>query len=240
MKRDALEAGILLVLVAIVAAIGLTVALSGQTLDSEARVYEQDGRLEIEYVQGMHGYPCTSLYFGVRVNSEGWVWPQWWSFQDEAEEPEAKAHGGCLWTVEALDVDEVLQVHVRRVGHGYDPLLADLEPVFVPIPPPPPPVRRTPSGGAVGGGGNTGGGSPPRRGCKGTAPCGYAYASSSDIPDGCPGDYQLAHKPDAEGFGKYRRLWYFIGRGPELPCEGSENAGGCPTFTPRQSCKEAK
>ena len=172
----------------------------GQTLDSEARIYEEDGRLEIEFVQGMYEYPCTSLYFGLRVNSEGWAWPQWWSFQDEAEEPEATEHGGCLWTVEALEVDDILQVHVRRVGHGYDPLLADLEPVFVPIPPPPPPVRRTPSGGTGGGGGNTGGGSPPSRGCSGNRPpCGDAYASSSSIPDGCPGDYQLAWKPDADG-----------------------------------------
>ena len=106
-------------------------------------------------------------------------------------------------------------------------LLADLEPVFVPIPPPPPPVRRAPSGG-TGGGGNTGGGSPPRKGCKGTATCGDAYAGKWDIPDGCPGDYQLAWKPDAEGFGKYRRLWYFVGSGGSIPCEGSENVWRMP------------
>ena len=53
---------------AIVAAIGLTVALSGQTLDSEARIYEEDGRLEIDFIQDSdYAYDCADLFFGTRI-----------------------------------------------------------------------------------------------------------------------------------------------------------------------------
>ena len=226
-------------------------SIYGQTIDSEARVYEEDGRLEVSFVQDSdYAYECADLFFGTRIEVHGDGWPMWLKWDGDPGTYVADPYldiqhtldvdgFDCLWTVPGLLADEsgveaLLRVHVRI---GVPPYLnwklADLDPVFVPIPPPPPPARRTPSGG-TGGGGNTGGGSPPRRGCKGTATCGDAYASSSSIPDGCPGDYQLAWKPDATGFGKYRRLWYFIGRGPELPCEGSENAAGCPTFTPQK------
>ena len=44
----------------------------GQTLDSEARVYEEDGRLEIEYIQDSdYAYDCTDLFFGTSHRSRG-------------------------------------------------------------------------------------------------------------------------------------------------------------------------
>ena len=51
----------------------------GQAIESEARVYEADGRLEIEFVYGVNRYAeCEDLYFAVRVDREEWEWPQWW------------------------------------------------------------------------------------------------------------------------------------------------------------------
>ena len=211
----------------------------GQTLDSEARIYEEDGRLEVSYIQDSdYAYECADLFFGTRIEVHGDGWPLWLKWDGDPDTYVADPYldiqhtldvdgFDCLWTVPGLLADEsgveaLLRVHVRIGIPPYTNwLLADLEPVFVPIPPPPPPVRRTPSGGTGGGGGNTGGGSPPRKGCKGTATCGDAYAGKWDIPDGCPGI--TSWRMEA---GRRRGLVSTAACGTS--CEGYENAAWMP------------
>ena len=145
---------------------------------------------------------------------------EWWSFQDDAEEPETKE-------LRRLSVDRgspgsgrcrvQVYYHVRRVGHGYD---SAEWPTWSPCSCRFPATTAGESGRPLAGLVEAAAATLEvllARDAKGTATCGDAYAGKWDIPDGCPGDYQLAWKPDAEGFGKYRRLWYFIGAGPELP-----------------------